>query len=598
MGCDGEGRGRQRRRRGVQGLVLLGAVLVLLVLGGAGPASAHAALKSTDPEDGTVLRSAPRSITLTFTESVGLLDDSFRVLDPDNRRVDIGEAQHAEGRSDTASVTLPAKLAKGTYVVAWRVVSADSHPVGGAFTFSVGKASATVATVDTGPVENPATASLYNIARYLAYLAAALLIGTAAFVALCRPTDRGPLRKPLVVGWWTLLGTTLALLALRAPYETGTGPATVLDASAFTRTLTGRPGLALLARLALLLIAAVFAVRLRKRDAWPRPLLAAGGALGVALALTWAASEHASAGIQVPLAMTSAVLHLLAMAVWLGGLTALLILLHRTEPPPAVVARFSRLAFASVTVLVVTGVYQSWRGLGSWSALTGTTYGRLLLVKVAAVVLLLTAAGLSRRWTARLVTADAETAVRERVPEPVGGPPVAAADEPAVPGAGGTSRRNLRRSVLAEVAVGVVVLVITTVLSSTLPGRAAAEAAQAPATAGGLPAASVTTIPFEVGAARGKVQITLDPGRVGDNTVQAVVFGPDGGIVTVPELRLSFTLPTQKIGPLDAKLKDQGGYWGTDSVTLPIAGTWTMKATVRTSEIDQVSVTKSFRISG
>ncbi|MFI7401322.1 copper resistance CopC/CopD family protein [Streptomyces sp. NPDC049541] len=576
--------------------MLLGAVLVLLVLGGAGPASAHAALKSTDPEDGTVLRSAPRSITLTFTESVGLLDDSFRVLDPDNQRVAIGEAQHARGRSDTASVTLPKKLAEGTYVVAWRVVSADSHPVGGAFTFSVGKASATVATVNTGPVENPATASLYNIARYLAYLSAALLIGTAAFVALCRPTDRGPLRKPLVVGWWTLLGSTLALLALRAPYETGSGPATALDATAFTRTLTGRPGLALLARLALLLVAALLAVRLRKRDARPRPLLAAGGALSVALALTWAASEHASAGLQVPLAMASAVLHLLAMAVWLGGLTALLILLHRTELAPAVVARFSRIAFASVAVLVVTGVYQSWRGLGSWSALTGTTYGRLLVAKLAAVVLLLAAAGLSRRWTARLVTADAETAVRERVPEPVGGPPAAAGEEPAAPAAEGASRRNLRRSVLAEVAVGVVVLVLTTVLSSTLPGRAAAEAAQAPATAGGLPAASVTTIPFEVGRARGKVQITLDPGRVGDNTVQAVVFGPDGGIVTVPELRLSLSLPAQKIGPLDARLTDLGGYWGTSSLTVPLAGTWTMKATVRTSEIDQVSVTKSVRI--
>ncbi|MCD9880104.1 copper resistance CopC/CopD family protein [Streptomyces guryensis] len=576
--------------------MLLGALLVLLVLGGAGPASAHAALKSTDPEDGTVLKSAPRSITLTFTESVGLLDDSFRVLDPDNRRVDIGEAQHAKGRSDTASVTLPKKLAKGTYVVAWRVVSADSHPVGGAFTFSVGKASATVATVGTEPVENPATASLYNIARYLAYLAAALLIGTAAFVALCRPADRGPLRKPLVTGWWALLGATLALLTLRAPYETGTSPATAFDASAFTRALTGRPGLALLARLSLLLIAAVFAVRLRKRVARPRPLLAAGTALAVALALTWAASDHASAGIQVPLAMASSVLHLLAMAVWLGGLTALLILLHRTELAPAVVARFSRIAFASVTVLVVTGVYQSWRGLGSWSALTGTTYGRLLLVKLAAVVLLLTAAGLSRHWTARLVTADAETAVRERVPEPVGGPPVTAAEEPVAPAAGDTSRRSLRRSVLAEVAVGVVVLVLTTVLSSTLPGRAAAEAAQAPATAGGPAAASVTTIPFEVGRARGKVQITLDPGRVGDNTVQAVVFGPDGGIVTVPELRLSLSLPAQQIGPLDARVTDQGGYWGTNSVTVPIAGTWTMKVTVRTSEIDQVSVTKSVRI--
>lgn len=585
-------------------MVLLGAVLVLLVLGGAGPASAHAALKSTDPRDGTVLKSAPRHITLTFTESVGLLDDSFRVLDPDNQRVRTGEAQHAPGSSDTARVALPGKLAQGTYVVAWRVVSADSHPVGGAFTFSVGKASATVATADTGPVENPATASLYNIARYLAYLAVALVVGTAAFVALCRPTDRGPLRRPLVAGWWTLLGATLALLVLRAPYETGTGPATAFDASAFTRTLTGRPGLALLARIALLLIAAVFAPRLREREAWPRPLLAGGAVFAVALALTWASAEHASAGIQVPVAMASTVLHLLAMALWLGGLTALLILLHRSEVPAAAVSRFSRLAFASVAVLAVTGVYQSWRGLGSWDALTGTTYGRLLIAKLAAVVLLLVAAGLSRRWTARLVASEAETVVRERVPERVpervGGPPAAAPEEPALPAAGGPSRRGLRRSVLAEVAVGVVVLVITTVLGGTLPGRAADEAGTASVTAGGLPAASVTTVPFDIGTrgAHGTVQITLDAGRVGDNTVQAVVFGPDGGIVSVPELRLSFTLPAQKIGPLDARLTDQGGYWGTNSVTLPIAGTWVMKVTVRTSEIDQVSGSKPVRIIG
>jgi copper transport protein len=578
--------------------VLLGSVLVLLVLGGAGPASAHAALKGTDPDDGAVLKSAPRHITLTFTESVGLLDDSLRVLDPDNRRVRTGEARHAEGRSDTASVTLPENLAEGTYVVAWRVVSADSHPVGGAFTFSVGKPSATVATVGTGPTENPATRSLFNIARYLAYLAVALLIGAAAFVALCRPADRGPLRRPLVAGWWTLLGTAVVLLVLRAPYENGTAPATAFDADAFGRTLTGRPGLLLLARIALLLVVAVFAVRLRKRTQWSRPVLAAGAVLAVALALTWAAAEHASAGVQVPLAIASTVLHLLAMALWLGGLVALLILLRRTELPAAAVARFSRVAFTCVTVLVVTGVYQSWRGLGSFAELTGTTYGRLLLAKLAAVALLLAAAGLSRRWTARLVGADARTVVRERVPEPVGGPPSAAAEEPAGPAGGDDGRRNLRRSVLAEVAVGVVVLVITTVLGGTLPGRAAAEAAERPATAGGLPVASVTDVPFDVGTpnGHGRVQITIDPGRVGDNSVQAVVFGPDGGIVAVPEVRLSLSLPDQKVGPLDAKLKNLGGYWGTSDLTLPIAGTWTMNVTVRTTDIDQVTVRKDVRI--
>lgn len=580
--------------------MLLGTLLVLL-LGGAGPASAHAALRATDPEDGTVLKSAPRHITLSFTESVGLLKDSFRVLDPDNRRLDLGKARHAPDGSDTARVTLPDDLAEGTYVVAWRVVSADSHPVGGAFTFSVGKPSPTPPAVDTGPVEDPATASLYNIGRYLAYLAATLLIGTAVFVTVCRPPDTGPLRRSLWAGWWTLLGSTLLLLLLRAPYETGTGPLTAFDASALGDTLTSRPGLVLLVRLALLPVAAVLLVRLLGRGPWSRPWSVAGGALAVGLALTWAAGEHASAGIQVPAAMTSSVLHVLAMAAWLGGLMALLTTLYRSPSamPADVVARFSRLAFACVSVLVVTGVYQSWRGLGSWTAFTDTSYGKLLLAKLAAVMLVLAAAWLSRQWTARLVTEDAvnaEAVVRERVPEPVGGPPLPP-EEPDAPAAHDPFRRGLRRSVLAEVGVGAVVLVITTILTGTLPGRAAAEAATAtPAT--GLAAASVTTVPFDVGTpgGRGKVQITLDPGRTGDNSVQAVVFDSEGLLSTVPEIRLSFTLPAQDIGPLDAELTDQGGYWGTSAVNLPIAGEWTMKVTVRVSEIDQVSESRKVRI--
>ncbi|WP_428934944.1 copper resistance protein CopC [Streptomyces sp. ACT015] len=585
--------------------MLLASVLVLLVLGGAGTASAHAALRATDPGDGAVVPTAPRQLTLTFTESVALLDDSFRILDPQNRRVDTGAPGHGPGGAATARVALPDGLPQGTYVVVWRVVSADSHPVSGAFTFSVGKASPTLAVTTAGPTEDPATASLHNMGRYLAYLAAALLIGTAAFIALCRPADRAPLRAPLRIGWWTLLGATLLLLVLRAPYETGAGPAAALDATAFARTLTGRPGIALLARVALLLVAALWLRGLPDRARLSRPARAAGGALAVGLALTWAAAEHASAGIQVPVAVGSAVLHLLAMAVWLGGLGALLLTLRRgADPDPATVTRFSRIAFASVAVLVVTGVYQSWRGLGSWDALTGTTYGLLLTAKLAAVVLLLAAAALSRRWTARLAAAPPGDL---RTPgDPETSEDIATSGAPRTPGdpadaPGPPLRRALRRSVLAEVAVGVVVLVISTVLSGTLPGRAAAEAAaEGPATAGGLPAASVTTIPFDAGipGGTGKVQITLDPGRVGANGVQAVVYGPDGGLSAVPELRLALTLPAQDIGPLDARIRDTGGYWTATGLTVPLAGTWTMKVTVRVSDLDQVTVSAPVRITG
>ncbi len=628
-----EGHGKRRvtptgnhGNRTLRALALLGTLLAALLLGSATPAAAHAALRGSDPADGAVLKSSPRSITLTFTESVGLLDDSFRVYDPTNHRVTTGEAEHGPAGSDTARITFPKKLRTGTFTVAWRIVSADSHPISGALTFSVGKPSATRATVAIGADENPVTGSLYNIGRYVAYTAVALLIGAVAFMAVCRPPDPAPLRRPVRAAWWALLASTLFLFVLRSPYEEGTSPATAFDLSALAKSATGRPGLALLTRVALLALTAALYLVLRKRvnGARPsRPLLATAAVLSLALALTWAAAEHASAGIQVPLAMTSSVLHLLSMALWLGGLTALLITLQRsaTPLPAAVVARFSRVAFAAVTVLVGTGVYQSWRGLGSWQALTDTSYGRLLLLKLAAVTLLLAAASRSRRWTAKLATATAPAVpTPDRVPLPVGAPapanpptaenpppvaepsPLGKPSSPDEPPATSTGRHQaaLRRSILTEVAVGVAVLGITTILTGTLPGRAAAEAAEsgtAPGTTG-IPAAAVAVVPFDVGTpnGHGKVQITLDPGRVGANSVQAVAFGPDGGISSVPELRLSFTLAAQKIGPLPANVTDRGGYWAADSVNLPIAGEWTMSVTVRVSDLDQVTVTKKIRI--
>lgn len=259
-----------------RGLALLGTVLVLVLFGGVGGASAHAALTGADPQDGSVLKTAPRQVTLTFTESIGLLDDSFRVLDPGNRRVHTGDPGHADGRSDTARVTLPKGLGTGTFTVAWRVVSADSHPVSGAFTFSIGKPSASVAPVPVDPAGDTVSATLYDIARYVAYGGLALLIGTAAFVLVCG--FPGPVRRLLLAGWWTLFLSTFALLLLRGPYERGSGPADALDPSVLNDTLAGRPGLTLLARLVLLAAVAFYPVRADRRE---RAVLALGALLTV-----------------------------------------------------------------------------------------------------------------------------------------------------------------------------------------------------------------------------------------------------------------------------------------------------------------------------
>ncbi|MFD3874008.1 copper resistance protein CopC [Streptomyces sp. NPDC058623] len=618
-------------------LALVVAVLALL-LGGAGPASAHASLSGSDPADGAVLKTAPRQVTLTFTESVSFSDDSLRVLSPDNERANPRPAQHADGKDNTARVELSDALPQGTYTVAWRVVSADGHPISGAFVFSVGKPSVTTAVVATGSPEDTAAGRLYGFFRYVAYSGLALLVGAVAFVLVCWPTSAAVrrVRRLPAVGWVTLAVSTLALFLLRGPYETG-GPVTsAFDLAQVGRTATGRPGAALLVRLVLLAVAAAFlrrsVVRLERNGGGTPPgdlgtgVRLFGAALALALAFTWAAAEHAAAGIQVPLAVPVAVLHLVAMGVWLGGLITLLILLVRRGPdngdvPASAIGRFSTLAFASVAVLVGTGTYQSWRQVGSWDALFTTSFGRTLVVKVAAVVLVLCAASFSRRWTARLVHEAPPAVETSTVPEParvravatIGAPHspaptgpsgVAGLPDGGEPGAdtgpsvteAGGYRRGLRRTVAAEALLGVAVLAITTLLTGTQPSRAAEGISAAAAQE---PQAKVVTIPFDMGTAdhRGTVQITLAPGRVGENTVEAVVFTADGGLATVPELRLSLTRTDLGIGPLDAELKNQKGYWATYDLRLPMAGEWTLDLTVRTTDIDQVTVRDTVNIS-
>lgn len=120
----------------VRMLVLLFLAVTGALLAGAGPASAHAALTGSDPAQGVVVDKAPTQVSLTFSETVSMNDDSLRVLDPKGTRVDTGKPSEVSGT--TYAVQLHSGLPDGTYTVTYQVVSADSHPVAGAYTFSIG----------------------------------------------------------------------------------------------------------------------------------------------------------------------------------------------------------------------------------------------------------------------------------------------------------------------------------------------------------------------------------------------------------------------------------------------------------------------------
>ncbi|MGY4915914.1 copper resistance CopC/CopD family protein [Streptomyces sp. 900116325] len=619
--------------------VFVGTVFGLL-LGGAGPASAHAALTGSDPQDGAVVATAPKEVTLTFSEQVAMGDGSVRVLDPSGKRADTG-AEPRDLHTDSTvkyGVPLHAGLPDGTYTVAWQAVSADSHPVSGAFTFSIGAPSKTTVAVPTDQAGGGLVGTLYGIARYAAYAGFILLAGGAAFVLACwqRGASARPLQHLVVRGWMTLTTATLVMLLLRNPY-TGSGKlADIFDLDGLKAVLDTKPGAALVSRLLLLgasalFIAVLFGAYAKREDEREKKDLTFGLAIGGAviaagIAGTWALAEHASTGIQPGIAMPVDVLHLLAVATWLGGLAALLVALYRTpDIEVTAVHRFSRIAFGSVLVLTATGLYQSWRQVGSWSALTGTRYGQLLLVKVGLVALLVGVAWISRRWTARLAadtteaqgagtrTADADTGTAvETEPVTVPGDPARTAQLARQKAAVATAtkkrirdadpdRSGLRRSVLAEVGVAVVLLAVTTVLTSTEPGRTEEEAARAstaasaPTTAGPI----AVSLPFDTGGRNGKgtVRMDIDPGRTGANGLHIWIDGPDGQPMDVPEVKLAFTLASKDIGPLPVvpdRLTE--GHWTASGVQIPMAGNWKMALTVRTSEIDQTTIAKNVKI--
>ncbi|MGM9442521.1 copper resistance CopC/CopD family protein [Streptomyces murinus] len=652
-------------------LVLLLLAALGALLAGAAPASAHAALTGSDPAQGVVVQQPPAQVSLTFSEKVAMNGDSLRVLDPKGKPVQTGAPDNVRGT--TYAVRLKGGLGKGTYTVTYEVVSADSHPVAGAYTFSIGAPSRTVVSGSGPTVGGGVVGGLYQVGRYVSYAGYIVLVGGAAFVLLCWRRGAGvrALQRLVVGGWLALTAATLWLLLLRGSYTTTGKVADVFDLGLLGQVLATKPGAALVSRLLLLAAAALFIAVLfgtyqrREEGAEKRDLtfgLGIGGLVVAAgLATSWAMSEHASVGLQPGIAMPVDVVHLLAVAAWLGGLTALLVALYRapagTPVEAAAVRRFSRLAFGSVVALVATGVYQSWRQLGSWSAFTDTRYGQLLLAKIALVAVMVGLASVSRRWTGRLAdqgaegerAADEAGAEKESVTaaKPTAGQDTAAMGTGTADTAGqelatadadasesgptakdsGDSRRaaqlarqraavdaarrkrlrdgdagrfGLRRSVLAEAAVAVVLLAVTTALTQTEPGRTEQEAKAATGAVTAPTNGSLSlSLPFDTGGADGKgvVALDIDPAHAGANSLHLFVRKPGGQLFDVPEVKIALTLEAKKIGPLSVAPEHiTTGHWSADGVQIPMAGDWKVEVTVRTSDIDEVTVSKNAQI--
>jgi copper transport protein len=527
---------RLRMIRGALRSVVAVAVPAVVLV--AAPSWGHATLESSDPATGAVLRAAPHAVTLRFDEAVSALPGALQVYGPDGTRVDDGAIVRPGGEGAQVSTGVTGTQ-RGTYLVSWRVVSADSHPVSGAFTFSVGRPTAapSVRTERT----DPTVATVLGAFRWLGYAGSALGLGGLAFLSICWPEGWAASRARRLI-WCGLVASVVAAVAgllVKGPYDAALGLASIGRGDLLREVLGSTYGRSMVARLVLL---AVLSGLLLVRARVPARLwVALAGVVGVALLPTFALTGHAVSDHPRWLAVVVDSAHVGGMSVWLGGLVCMFAFVLRadraSDAAGRAVRRFSSVALVSVVVLLGTGTYQAWRQVGSWAALPHTTYGRELLVKLSLVAVVLGVAGLSRLW------------VRS----------------------GNGELRVLRRRVGIEAGLVAVILGLTSALVATEPARSAYRPSISADLVLGPDSVHVSAVP----SGDRRMEVRLDVlGRTGQPTEPA-------------EVQASVSLPSQSVGPIPLRLTKVGAGHRIADLAVPIAGTWRLAVVVRTTAIDE-----------
>ena len=520
--------------------------LALATVVGVGTVSAHAELLSSAPQPGAVLGTAPTHITLTFNEPVEISLGALRLFDGTGASINISTARHPNGDGTVVEVDLPA-LNNGSYVVDWRVVSADSHPVHAAFTFQVGPtsnlASGLLDQIISSSHTGKTAGTGLTVSRSLVTAAIAIVFGGLLACGLgIVPFGK---RQRLLIGIAAGVGAVAGLLAmpLEVGYTAGRSLGVITDGAAWRAVFNTTIGVAWAVRAAgIALTAAVLLVmHSRSRSTWWRVVLGVGL---VIVATASAYGGHGATGRWHYLGVFLTMMHVSSMAAWLGGLTMLVVGFQDVERDGA--ERFSRIALLAVAGVVVSGAIQGLRQVGSLDGLTGTPYGKLLIWKLVAVVATLGIAAVARASThGRLALAPAS---------------VGAA------GAGGFDRPRLRRAVTIETALAVVIVVLTSLLMAANPSQASASA------------------PFSATLTSNGYLATIEvsPGRVGGNEVHIFLSSPNSSLAQADAVSVTIQDPSRGVDPIKIDVVKAGAdHVISNAATFPYAATWRMVVTAR-----------------
>lgn len=532
-------------------------LLPLWLLATAGPAAAHAALDRSDPSSGAVLPEPPAEARLHFTEPLEPRFTRADLLDAAGQPVAGAASQVAPDNDHVLILTLPADLPDGGYTVAWRNLSAaDGHTLQGYFGFAVGAGGAPgalapeQATTPDAPREVSRGLALIGLALLLAI--APLTLGVLAPAVRASPDLADGLTQRLrrfAVGAvaLALVGSLLALLAQAA----AVAPDLALPQATWD-TLTGtRYGEIWLRRLfGLLVVSGAVVVGVWGPERASHAALRLAAFAGVFVPLTFSLVSHAAAQPEgATAAIVADALHLLAAAIWGGGVVLLAAVVLQALRPVAngvwrdalrvVIPRFSVLGLAAWGILWLSGVYAAWLQVGSLPALVETPYGRTLLLK-GALLLPILALAAWHFWQGRDLA-------RARLP-------------------------RLAATLALEALLVITVLLVVGRLIGQPPAREVM--------ASRTPVQLQVPLTFPAPAGERAATLSISPGAAGNNTFTLDVAGEPLPERTEGVLRVNLT--AQDLGEQELRLPQVApNRFAADGTELAVAGDWQLTAILR-----------------
>jgi copper transport protein len=538
------------RRVAMCGLAPLALVAVL-----APAAFAHSTLLETEPARDRVVEHSPKRVVLHFDEPVETALGSITVYDGEGERVDAGEIKRPAPESVAAAID--GRLERGTYTVAWRVISADSDPINGAWVFHVQAPGAQPAGVAAEVLEDTpfVTSAFYLGGRFLDF--ALLLVcvgGTASLVYALRFAAEQVRRRLLAIVAAVaaaLAVVSLVELGLQGAAAEGTNLGQGFQWDVVSSVTDTRFGHYALARAGIAAALCGVALVARAQGGRPSaPTMVAALMLAAGLVVTPGLSGHAS--VSGPVSIVADAAHVQAAGVWTGGLAFVVLGLvltrnNRWELAATSVPRFSTMAVVSVAILIVAGAVNGYLQVRAWRGLWDTEYGILLLVKIGLVLPLLGLGAYNNRYAVPRLRAQISSRLE---------------------------RRRFMRFAGAELVVMVAVVGVTAALVNAPPARTEVQMHEA------------SEMELELGPLMAQMEVT--PGTLGQNEIhiEFTKGRPD-------EVRVSARLRSKDIGPLRYRARrgmEPGAYVVRRANLSPI-GEWEVRVDARRGEFDLYSDT-------